>query len=398
MHHMGFNRVTKVLAAGTALAVLLGGNAFAVDANAVAERIKALYSENGTELAFKNVKSSGSDIILEGSTFKLPSEKGEPTAIGDITLKNVSDGDKGAFKVGEVSVADIDYKPADAAEGGGLSIKGMKMENVIIPDQNASGPLDKMMLYDKSSVDEVKMGSAEKGYVSLKQLEATMDTANKADKIGFTFNVGEFSTDFSKVPENPLKAIDVEDLSGKISSKGAWMPTGGDFTLDEFKISADELGSLNITGALGGFDMAFLEAVKKTQKSMSEAEADQNAAGMAMLGLAEQLNVKNLSIRFDNEELTEKLLTMFASQQGSDAATLSEQVKMMVPLMATQLKNPEFTKQLKEAADKYFSDPKSLTISATPDQAVTFASIAATAGLDPTKIIQLLKVNVQANN
>ncbi|ENR04971.1 hypothetical protein H721_00766 [Brucella ovis IntaBari-2006-46-332] len=71
---------------------------------------------------------------------------------------------------------------------------------------------------------------------------------------------------------------------------------------------------------------------------------------------------------------------------------------MMVPLLATQLKNPEFTQQLKTAADKYFTDPKSLTISASPDQPVTFASIFATASLDPTKIIQLLKISVDADN
>ncbi len=117
-----------------------------------------------------------------------------------------------------------------------------------------------------------------------------------------------------------------------------------------------------------------------------------------MLGLAEQLNVKSLSIRFDNDQLTQKLLAHYAKLQGADAKTLSQQVQMMVPLMATRLKNPDFTQQLKAASDKYFSDPKSLTISASPDQPVTFASIAATASLDPTKIIQLLKVGVDANN
>jgi hypothetical protein len=164
------------------------------------------------------------------------------------------------------------------------------------------------------------------------------------------------------------------------------------------EVDAQDLGKINITGSLGGYDLAFVEAVQKTQEAMTKSDADKDAAGLAILGLAEQLNLKNLTIRFDDASLTEKLLTYYAKQQGSDAKALGEQLKMMVPLMATQLKNPDFAQQLKAASDKYFTDPKSLTLSASPDQPVTFASIVATASLDPTKIIQLLKVGVDANN
>src|SRR5690606_30903350 len=121
-------------------------------------------------------------------------------------------------------------------------------------------------------------------------------------------------------------------------------------------------------------------------------------AKLAALNLAQQLSVRNLTVRFDDNSLTQKLLEYYAKQQGSDAQMLGTQIKMLVPLMATQLKNPEFAQQLAAAADKYFSDPKSLTLTASPDQPVNFASIAATASLDPTKLIQLLKVSISAND
>lgn len=129
-------------------------------------------------------------------------------------------------------------------------------------------------------------------------------------------------------------------FNGSLSSKGTWLPKSGDATLDQLEINAKELGKIDITGALGGYDLAFLEAVQKTQQNMTKADADKDAAGLAILGLAEQLSLKNLKIRFDNETLTQKLLDYYGKQQGADGKQLGEQLKMMVPLMATQLKNP----------------------------------------------------------
>ncbi len=72
----------RVLAAGTALSLIFGSAAMAADANAVAERIKALYAKQGGELSFANVQANGSDIVLQGTKIKLPTvgEKKPPSA------------------------------------------------------------------------------------------------------------------------------------------------------------------------------------------------------------------------------------------------------------------------------------------------------------------------------
>ncbi|MFD1792753.1 hypothetical protein ACFSE0_14120 [Ochrobactrum teleogrylli] len=387
----------RIFAASTALSLIFGSAAMAADANAVAERLKALYEKQGGELSFANVKADGSNIVLEGTKVKLATLSPKDVEVGDVTLEDVQDAQDGGFTIGQVVVPDLTLDSTDG-KNDQASIKGMSMQNLRIPAESAKGPLDSMVLYDKMKIDELAFGKPGTDGATVKGIDVSLDTSNKAEKIGYSATVASIDATFGKDGQNPLEPLGMKSLQAAVNMKGQWSPKSGDATLDQMEVDAQDLGKINITGSLGGYDLAFVEAVQKTQEAMTKSDADKDAAGLAILGLAEQLNLKNLTIRFDDASLTEKLLTYYAKQQGSDAKALGEQLKMMVPLMATQLKNPEFAQQLKAASDKYFSDPKSLTLSASPDQPVTFASIVATASLDPTKIIQLLKVGIDANN
>lgn len=391
-------QAARLFAASTAISLVFGSMAMAADANAVAERVKALYTKQGGELNFAEVQADGDNILLKGTTIKLPTISNSATPVGDITLENVQDTPEGGYSIEKVSVADLDFAPEGADKNDKATIKGISMENVILPSEKAEGPLAKMVFYDKMKIDEFSVGTPGKDGALIKGMEVTLNSANKAEKIDYTLTIADIDAVFEKDGKNPLAPLDMNTLKGSVNSKGTWQPKSGNATLDQFEIDAKDLGKINLTGAIDGYDLSFVEALQKTQENMAKADAEKDAAGLALLGLAEQLSLKNLKIRFDNETLTQKLLDYYGKQQGADGKQLGEQLKMMVPLMATQLKNPEFAQQLKAASDKYFDDPKSLTISASPDQSVSFASIVATASLDPTKIIQLLKVGVDANN
>ncbi|MEN5276255.1 hypothetical protein ABE527_04805 [Brucella sp. TWI432] len=391
-------QAARVFAASTALSLVLGSAAMAADANAVAERIKALYTKQGGALSFTNVKADGSDIVLEGTKIKLATVSDKEMAVGDVTLENVQDAADGGYSIEKVTVPDMDIPAGEANKNDKVSIKGISMENVSIPSEKAEGALNQILFYDKMKIDEMAFGTPGEDGATVEGLEVSLNAADRTEKIDYALNIASVNANFKDDEKNPLAPLDMTAFNGSVASKGTWSPKSGDASLDQFEINATDLGKIDITGALAGYDIAFLEAVQKTQQNMTNADADKDAAGLAILGLAEQLSLKNLTIRFDNKTLTQKLLDYYGKQQGADGKALGEQLKMMVPLMATQLKNPEFAQQLKTAAEKYFDDPKSLTISASPDQSVSFASIVATASLDPTKIIPLLKIGVEANN
>jgi len=391
-------QAVRLLAASTAISLVFGSMAMAADANAVAERIKALYAKQGGELSFANVKADGSDVILESTKIKLATLSKHELPVGDVVLENVQDAQGGGYSIEKVTVPDLNLPADNADKNNKAVIKDMSMENVLIPSEKATGALDAMVFYDKMKIGEMAFGTPGKDGATVKDFEVTLNSADRSEKIDYAMTIANIDANFEKGGKNPLAPLNMDTFNGSVTSKGTWLPKSGDASLEQLQIDAKELGKIDIHGAIGGYDLAFLEAVQKTQQNMTKADADKDAAGLAILGLAEQLSLKNLTIRFDNDTLTQKLLDYYGKQQGSDGEALGKQLKLMVPLMATQLKNPEFAQQLKVASDKYFDDPKSLTLTASPDQPVSFASIVATASLDPTKIIQLLKVGVDANN
>ncbi len=388
--------VARVFAASTALALIFGSAAMAADANAVAERLKAIYAKQGGELNFANVKADGSRIVLEGTTLKLTAESDKTVPIGDVALNDVQDAPDGGFTIGQVVVPDITVTDTEDKKMPPRSraCRCTTFCSIGIGHGTARqhGPL-------RQSEDRRDCArAARKGWRDRQGHRRLARHVEQGGKDRLHHDRCKHRRDLRQRRQEPACAAWHENFQAAVNMKGQWSPQSGDMSLDQMEIDAVDLGKLNITASLGGYDLAFVEAVQKTQETMARTDTDKDAAGLAILGLAEQLNVKNLAIRFDDASLTNKLLTYYAKKQGSDAKALGSQMKLMVPLMATQLNNPEFAAQLKTASDKYFSDPKSLTISASPDQPVTFASIVATASLDPTKIIQLLKVGVDANN
>jgi hypothetical protein len=141
--------------------------------------------------------------------------------------------------------------------------------------------------------------------------------------------------------------------------------------------------------------------MQEMQKNMANQPegADNSAQGLAMLGLMQQLTFHSASLRFDDDSLTGKALDFVAAQQGVKAADLANQAKAIVPFLMAQLNNPEFTSQATTAISAYLDDPKSIEVSAEPDNAVPFAMIMAGAmSPSPQDLLKTLAVTVTAND
>lgn len=389
----------SVLLAFTA-SILASSSAYAAtaDADLVAERIKEIYAEQGVNINFESVTASGNDITLGNTTLQLKSISGDAFDAGDIQLKTVDAPADGTFTIGEIIVPDLLVEEPE--EKAVVTLNGLRLENVILPAKDAKTALDKMVFYEKTSIGEMTVRVDGVTRSSIKDVVTTLNTSDRQQKIDFAMGIGNIFLSMEGEPaeENPLAPLGMTELNISVQSNGSWEPQKGNVQLQNLKFNAQDIGQLNIITDISGYDLEFVEALQKTQQNMSQAGADLESSGMALLGLSEQLNIKNIEIRFDDDSVTKKLVAYFAEQQGTDAASFTQQLKLMAPLVAMQLQNPDFSNQVKEASDKFFDDPKSLTITAKPDQPVSLAAIAATAALDPTKILQLLKVGISANN
>lgn len=397
--HNQQNQGIRYIVSATAISLFMSTSAFALDANTVAERIKSLYSKQGGDISYSAVEGDASAIQLRGVTIALTALPDESFTVGDITLRNVEETKDGGYFIGELIIPDMSADLKDEGKRTGkIIIEGVRSTGFTIPAENAKSALDKMSFYDKAQIKKMEIIGEDDVNLRMEDIDAAFSNKD-GKKIDYSWNVGHIHLNIENTTsDKSVPDLGMKELEASITSNGTWLPETGVATLDKFDTDIKDLGKLSITSEIGGYDLAFVEAVQKTQQSMLKTGSDDAASGLAILGLAEQLTIKDIAIRFEDKSLTNKLFEHYAKQQGTQPQMLREQAKMLVPLMAMQLNNPEFAQSVKNAAEKYFDDPKSLTLKASPDKAVSIASIVAAAAIDPTKIIQLLKISVLAND
>ncbi|KXF77710.1 hypothetical protein ATN84_10265 [Paramesorhizobium deserti] len=386
------------LAAASALSLMMAGSAFAFDGNAVAERLKELYAAQGGELAYQSVETNGSTVVLKGASVRAPGTAAQEKSIdlGDVALNNVSDASDGGYDIGQADIPDMTL----SFEGTNIAIKGMEMENLHLAPKGSSDPLASILYYQKAEINEITVNQAGNNIATMQDIVATISPFKQGSPIDYTWDVDKIAIDLSKAEPSKAKetltALGYEKINGHIDSKGSWSVPDGRFKLDQFNLVMDDGGTLGMTFDLGGYTLDFIKGIQEAQATLSD-NPDSDAAGLAMLGLMQQLTVNGASIRFDDASLTNKLLDYFANQQGSDRATLTNQVKAVLPLFAGQLKNAAFAAQVTQAVSTYIDNPKSLEIRATPSAPVPVAVLMATGSAQPEKLPDLLNVTVTAN-
>ena len=76
---------------------------------------------------------------------------------------------------------------------------------------------------------------------------------------------------------------------------------------------------------------------------------------------------------------------------------LITELKATLPLIGAKIDDPEFVKNTSEQIGNFLDNPKSLTVSATPGKTIPLTVLYATGSISAAKLINLLKVKVEAN-
>jgi hypothetical protein len=387
----------RMLAATSALVVVFAGSAYAVDGNAVAARLKAVYAEQSGTIEYGNVETTGSTVVLKDTKFSTPSAK-ESFAVGDITLDDVSDTSDGGFKIGSLSIPDVNVDSKEEP-GSKIVVQGIKFEGITLPPEGATTPLAKMLQYEKAEVKHVGVSVKDKDVFSADELTGTMSPLSETAPVTFVLDLAKFKADLSGV-EDPktkeaLKALGYETLTGKFQAEGSWNVPDGRLVFDKFDYLVDNAGTLGLKFDITGYTLDFIKGMQEAAKDMKGKPDD--AQSMAMLGLMQQLSFTGASIRFDDASVTYKALDYVAKKQGAKRGDLINQAKAIVPMAAAQLGNTEFAQSLGVAVSTYLDNPKTIEIKAAPAKPVPFAIIAAGGMADPKSLIKTLGVTVTAS-
>ncbi|GGD82580.1 MULTISPECIES: hypothetical protein [Rhizobium] len=395
---MNISRTTRLMLSGAAF-FSLAGSAFALDGTDLLKKLNAAYAAQGGTIAAENIDIDGTTVTLKNVTVKPTG--GESLPIGEVTLTGVEEDEDGGYYIEEAAFPDINK----TEDGVTVTAQELTLGGISIPATAGGDTLDTMMLYESAHTGPLKV--VKDGAEVFSVLESNMNLTLREDESGFDFD-GAFKSmkaDLTKTQDaqskDAIEKLALQHVQGDITMKGAWELAPGTIDISEFALDFTNVGKLNLGFKISGYTMAFM---KSMQDAMKESEANPNkeqsqqALGLAMLGLMQQLSFEAAQVRFEDASITKRALDYAGSQQNMSGKQMADSLKAMTPIMLAQLNIPELQNAVSAAVNTFLDDPKSLTVKAAPEKPVPFPTIVGAAMGAPNTLPQVLGVKVTAND
>ncbi len=389
---------TGISLATTTLLLLGSTSAFAVDAQAFAERLKAVAQKQNMSLTFDSAEADGDNVVLKGVSGAKADEKGK---IAEIIFENVSGSTPDGWNVARIAFPDFD----ETEDGVHTRITGIVIEDLELVGTNATDAPAAMTFsdfyFEGATIGSVDVEKDGKTVFSL----ADASIGNEIGDDGtFTaeFDLGDFTADLTAGDDaeatKAVQEVGYGTLSGEIAGSATWDPASGLLELDPFDINVKDAGSLSFTYGISGYTPAFIESLRQLQQQMAANPDNQQASGMAVMGLISQLYLNSADITFVDDSLTGKLLDYYAEKNGQTREQLIEGLTGMLPMFLSYLQNPDFQKDVTDSVTAYLNDPKSLSITVAPANPVPATQLIGAAMGAPQTLPSVLSLSVSAND
>lgn len=385
---------TTGVAAITA-ALLSSSAAFAqIDGDAVFERLAAQMALQGIIIEADQIQTDGNDVIVAGLKAQMAPET-DAVPLGSHALENVSETEDGSYLVELVAISPFDY----TEDGVTVNFEGGEINNYLIAGADVTDPVLRSGLFTSMDAGPLTVSDDDGTIFSMESAEVTSSNYEPGEVMTFTANANNMVGDMTRLPEvearETMAALGYEELRGDFISSGSWDPATGQMIIDELTYSVEEAADLSISMDIGGYTTELVGALQDMQAQM--ADQSEEAMAMGMLGLMQQLEINAMAIELDDASLTNRILDFVAAQQGMDRPSIIAMAKGIVPMGLAQLGNPAFAASVSAATSTFLDDPQSLRIAAEPENPVPVAALMAAAMSSPQSLIDVLAVNVTAN-
>ena len=330
---------------------------------------------DGLSVGFDAPSESGS-----GEVGQILLEDLSADGLGEFSISSVSFdlGSEGAFELGGFFIGDIEFPPFEPIEAFLADL-----ENLDEPD-----PLVVARLFSpRSIVMELSglsvMGAVPEGDISLGRyfmdLETTvppMPTFVEIATEGLAFPIAALDDD-EAVAVFQAAGIDTLRLTEKIRLH--WDASTEDLVVENIVVEMGQVGKVRASARLGGVTRLVMENPASYQ------------------ALIATLNVKDFELELVNEGGFETAVALMAEDADVSENLMAELLLEQLRQALTAVDNDEFTDMVLSAAETFFSDPRNLSLTISPDSPVPVSQIAAGAMTAPQMLPGLLGVSVEAN-
>lgn len=378
--------------------ILLGltYSSLALDADKFGEQLKAAFSNGGASIEYSAIKIDGDNVLLEDTKV---TSAAESVPIGTVQLSGVAELDDGSIRIEKTIVDDVNREEKNFK----FTMSGIEIDGLRLPSLNADSEAYPYVLYERALTGPTVLTQNGVDVFKIAGSEATIDVADDLQFMKFDGSVDGMVIDLSAVKDPRAKQaiadMGYQALRGDIQMKGDWDAKTGRMNMPEFALTLNDAGRINMAFDFGGYTHDLIKQLQDIQKQMADQtdEKAQQAAGMASLGLLQQLTLNSMSIRFDDASLTEKVLEFAGSKQGMSAEQTAQTAKALLPLALGRLGIPELQKQIAAAASAYLDNPQNIEIRAAPPAPIPFGQIMGAGMADPRSIPAFIGVEVLAN-
>lgn len=393
-------RFKGLLLAGAASAALSGQAFAALDGQDLLAKINAAYAAGSGVLKAESIEVNGNDVVLKGTTFTATGPQEKSIALGNLTLQDVTEADGGAYHIDRIEFPEVNV----TEEKSSINVKDLYLAGVVVPGSTAGEGLSSMMMYEEASSGPITVTTDGKQVFAVEKASGSVALAEDESSLSFEGTVTGIKADLSSIEDaegkEAINALGLQTINGEISVSGNWEPVSGTVNLEDYTLDFADVGSLSLSFALTGYTMDLVKQLQETARTMqadANNEQAQQAAGIAMFGLMQQMSFQSAQISFEDAGITQRGLDYAGKQQGSNGEQMAQMVKGMLPILLAQAKLGALQNQVSEAVNAFIDDPQNITITAEPEKDVPFPMIMGAAMGAPESVPALLGVSVTAN-
>ncbi len=368
---------------GAALWFAFGASqAFAADANAIADALLAAMQSNGkTQASYEGASAIGDDVTITG--FSATNANGGVLTIPTITIANAQPRDPGGFTASAMTFDSgkmVDNKTNVAWQLGSL-------KDATVPSPAEIKAKAHIRPFSQVSLSGLSIeGGDLPAPITVASVAVAIDIDADGNPRDFDMQVASIGVPPELFAQDPQQKAVMDELGYtdgfmvNFNVSGAYETEGDEVTLRTFTIDAADVGKLAVAGKFNGVSLG--DMVQGTDPG----KAGKNGS------------LESLTIRFDNAGVVERVLDMQAKMMGVQRQDVVTQFGGALPFMLNFIGNPPFQDKVAKAGAAFLNDPKSISISVTPAQPVKFDEIVSTAGQAPQTLPDLLAIDVTANN
>ncbi len=404
-------------------------SAWAVDPNAFTSRLQESTKQSDFSISSTKSEADGNDIVLRDVTIKVqgernigeqtdqsspsdkqskePDENVSPTAaivfdkIDSLRFKNVTEDQDGNYYAENVSIPALKGTISEVT----FNLKDISIDKIRLASEKNKDPLFLYFPYESLAIGQIYSSYQDQIFLNVEALKAIYLWQPDRKRMDLVHSVKSFTYEPDKIYKPDagklLKDLGYDKLSGSLNFHANWDIDSGKFVADHNEITVDSAGKLEFGINLDGITKDFINNIYKIQntrqlKASNKAD-DNNTETLMFLGIIQQLKIGNTNIRYEDNSLVNRALDYYAKQNDVTHDDFIKQILESWSLIGAKVDDPEFIKSTSEQIENFLYNPKSLSVSATPEAAVPLPIAYMAAVTSGAKFIDLFKIKVDAN-